>query len=185
MRSFTITKKPFNRYPEKKNVPRTNEEISATKVRVISGDGANLGVMSPDAARDVAYGRGLDLVEVSPHAEPPVCKVMDFGKYKYSKQKKESLAKKKQKTIDTKEVKFRPGTGDHDYQVKLRNVLRFLEDGDQVKVTLRFRGREMAHQDLGRDILNRVRDDVGETGRLVSTPKLEGRQIIMVIGPNK
>ena len=141
--------------------------------------------MSPDTAMEIAYGEQLDLVEVSPNTEPPVCKIMDFGKYKYSKQKKDSLAKKKQKTIDTKEVKFRPGTGIHDYQVKLRNVCRFLEDGDQVKVTLRFRGREMAHQELGRDVLERVKDDVGDSGRLISTPKLEGRQMTMVIGPTK
>ena len=128
---------------------------------------------------------GLDLVEISPNADPPVCKIMDYGKYKYTQQKKESLARKKQKIIEVKEVKFRPNTGIHDYNVKLRNVLRFLENGDQVKVTLRFRGREMAHQSLGKDLLDRVKEDVGEMGKLVATPKYEGRQIFMVLGPAK
>ncbi len=128
---------------------------------------------------------GLDLVEISPNADPPVCKIMDYGKYKYTQQKKESLARKKQKIIEVKEVKFRPNTGIHDYNVKLRNVLRFLENGDQVKVTLRFRGREMAHQSLGKDLLDRVKEDVGEMGKLVATPKYEGRQIFMVLGPTK
>ncbi len=128
---------------------------------------------------------GLDLVEISANADPPVCKIMDYGKYKYTQQKKESLARKKQKIIEVKEVKFRPNTGIHDYNVKLRNVLRFLENGDQVKVTLRFRGREMAHQSLGKDLLDRVKDDVGEMGKLVATPKYEGRQIFMVLGPAK
>lgn len=141
--------------------------------------------MPPQQAVELAYSKNLDLVEISPNANPPVCKIMDFGKYKYSKQKKESLAKKKQKIIDTKEIKFRPGTGTHDYQVKLRSVFRFLEDGDQVKITLRFRGREMAHQELGKELLERVKNDVGEMGRLISTPKLEGRQISMVIAPTK
>ena len=131
----------------------------------------------------MATEAGLDLVEISPNANPPVCKIMDFGKYKYEQQKRESEARKKQKTIEVKEVKFRPNTDIHDYDVKMRNVLKFLENGDKVKVTLRFRGREMAHQDLGRDLLNRVADDVAELGKVENMPKVEGRQMIMMIGP--
>ena len=133
----------------------------------------------------MAFRENLDLVEISAKSDPPVCKIMDYGKYKYTQQKKESLARKKQKTIEVKEVKFRPNTGIHDYNVKLRHVLRFLDNGDQVKVTLRFRGREMAHQSLGKELLERVKDDVGEMGKLVVTPKFEGRQIFMVLGPAK
>ena len=131
----------------------------------------------------LAEQAGLDLVEISPNAAPPVCKIMDFGKYKYETQKREAEARKKQKTIEIKEVKFRPGTDIHDYDVKMRNVFRFLENGDKVKVTLRFRGREMAHQDLGRELLDRVAQDVGEVGKVENMPKLEGRQMVMMIGP--
>ena len=132
---------------------------------------------------ELAEQAGLDLVEISPNANPPVCKIMDFGKFKYEQQKRESEARKKQKTIEVKEVKFRPGTDVHDYDVKMRNVLRFLEAGDKVKITLRFRGREMAHQDLGRDLLERVAEDVKEYGKIENMPKMEGRQMIMMIGP--
>ncbi len=132
---------------------------------------------------DLAAQAGLDLVEISPNAKPPVCKIMDFGKFKYEQQKRESEARKNQKIIEIKEVKFRPGTDVHDYQVKMRNVLKFLEKGDKVKVTLRFRGREMAHQDLGRQLLERVAEDVKEIGRVESMPKMEGRQMIMMVGP--
>ena len=131
----------------------------------------------------LAEAAGLDLVEISPNAAPPVCKIMDFGKFKYDSQKREAEAKKKQKTIEVKEVKFRPNTDVHDYDVKMRNVTRFLEAGDKVKVTLRFRGREMAHQNLGRDLLNRVADDTKELGKVESLPKTEGRQMVMMIGP--
>lgn len=132
---------------------------------------------------DLAAQAGLDLVEISPNATPPVCKIMDFGKFKYEQQKRESEARKNQKIIEIKEVKFRPGTDVHDYQVKMRNVLKFLGNGDKVKVTLRFRGREMAHQDLGRQLLERVAEDVKEIGRVESMPKMEGRQMIMMVGP--
>jgi|TARA_B110000495_G_C22745516_1_gene436957 translation initiation factor IF-3 len=128
---------------------------------------------------------GLDLVEISPNAEPPVCKIMDFGKYKYEQQKKESEARKKQKTIEVKEIKFRPNTDTHDYEVKMRSVVKFLDNGDKVKITMRFRGREMAHQDLGRQLLERVADDTKEIGKIDSMPKLEGRQIVMLINPVK
>ncbi len=131
----------------------------------------------------MALAAGLDLVEISPNAAPPVCKIMDFGKFKYEQQKRESEARKKQKTIEVKEVKFRPNTDVHDYDVKMRNVLKFLEGGDKVKVTLRFRGREMAHQDLGRNLLERVAEDVKEFGKVENMPKMEGRQMVMMIGP--
>ena len=133
----------------------------------------------------MAEEAGLDLVEISPNANPPVCKIMDFGKFKYEQQKREAEARKKQKIIEIKEVKFRPGTDVHDYDVKMRNVIKFLENGDKVKVTLRFRGREMAHQNLGLELLNRVRDDVGELGKVESMPRLEGRQMVMMIGPTR
>ncbi|MDO5621417.1 MAG: translation initiation factor IF-3 [Paracoccus sp. (in: a-proteobacteria)] len=146
-------------------------------------EGENVGVVSPARGLEMAIEAGLDLVEISPNATPPVCKIMDLGKFKYEQQKREAEARKKQKIIEIKEVKFRPGTDTHDYEVKMRNVMRFLEDGDKVKVTLRFRGREMAHQDLGVDLLNRVKDDVGEAGKVESMPKLEGRQMVMMIAP--
>ena len=131
----------------------------------------------------MAEEAGLDLVEISPTAEPPVCKIMDFGKYKYETQKREAEARKKQKIIEIKEIKFRPGTDTHDYDVKMRSVLKFLDEGDKVKVTLRFRGREMAHQDLGLELLKRVETDVAEVGKIESFPRLEGRQMVMMIGP--
>ena len=141
--------------------------------------------MSPSRARQMAEDAGLDLVEISPNANPPVCKIMDFGKFKYEQQKKEAEARKKQKTIEVKEVKFRPNTDTHDYDVKMRNVFRFLEGGDKVKVTLRFRGREMAHQNLGRELLERVADDTKEIGKVENFPKMEGRQMVMMIGPTQ
>ena len=128
---------------------------------------------------------GLDLVEISPNAQPPVGKIMDFGKYKYEQQKKESEARKKQKTIEVKEIKFRPNTDTHDYEVKMRSVTKFLDNGDKVKITMRFRGREMAHQDLGRQLLERVSEDTKEIGKIDTIPKLEGRQIVMLINPTK
>ncbi len=141
--------------------------------------------MSPARAMELADEAGLDLVEISPNATPPVCKIMDFGKFKYEQQKREAEARKKQKIIEVKEVKFRPNTDTHDYEVKMRNVYKFLENGDKVKVTLRFRGREMAHQNLGRDLLERVAEDVKELGKIENMPKMEGRQMVMMIGPNK
>ncbi len=131
----------------------------------------------------LAADAGLDLVEISPNANPPVCKIMDFGKFKYEQQKRESEARKKQKIIEVKEVKFRPNTDTHDYEVKMKNVYKFLEKGDKVKVTLRFRGREMAHQNLGRELLERVAEDIKELGKVENMPKMEGRQMIMMIGP--
>jgi translation initiation factor IF-3 len=140
-------------------------------------------VVTPARAMQMAEEAGLDLVEISPNAEPPVCKIMDFGKYKYETQKRENEARKKQKIIEIKEIKFRPGTDTHDYDVKMRSVFKFLEEGDKVKITLRFRGREMAHQELGLELLKRVEGDVTDVGKIESFPKLEGRQMVMMIGP--
>ncbi|GAB4299049.1 MAG: translation initiation factor IF-3 [Roseovarius sp.] len=140
-------------------------------------------MVSPQRALEMAYQAELDLVEISPNANPPVCKIMDFGKFKYEQQKRESEARKKQKIIEVKEVKFRPNTDTHDYDVKMRNVTRFLENGDKVKVTLRFRGREMAHQELGRNLLERVASDVEGLGKIENMPRMEGRQMIMIIAP--
>jgi len=165
--------------------PRVNDRIRATEIRLIGAEGENLGVVTPEKAMGYAFDAGLDLVEISPNANPPVCKIMDFGKYKYETQKKEAEARKNQKTIEIKEVKFRPNTDTHDYDVKMRNVMKFLEAGDKVKVTLRFRGREMAHQDLGRQLLERVAGDITEIGKVENMPKMEGRQMIMMIGPLK
>ena len=133
----------------------------------------------------LAEEAGLDLVEISPNASPPVCKVMDFGKYKYEQQKREAEARRKQKTIDIKEIKFRPNTDTHDYEVKMKSVVKFMGNGDKVKVTMRFRGREMAHQQLGLELLNRVENDLVDIGKVENMPKLEGRQMVMLIGPAK
>jgi translation initiation factor IF-3 len=159
--------------------------VICTEVRLIGAEGENVGLITPENALDMAHEVGLDLVEISPNAEPPVCKIMDFGKYKYEQQKKESEARKKQKTIEVKEIKFRPNTDTHDYEVKMRSVTKFLENGDKVKITMRFRGREMAHQELGRRLLERVSEDTKEIGKIDTIPKLEGRQIVMVINPTK
>ena len=182
-RSNAIARRPHNAPPTRDTGPRVNERIRVAEIRLIGPEGENVGVVSPSVGLEMARESGLDLVEISPNATPPVCKVMDLGKFKYEQQKREAEARKKQKVIDVKEVKFRPGTDTHDYDVKMRNVMKFLEGGDKVKVTLRFRGREMAHQDLGLDLLNRIRDDVGETGKVEAMPKLEGRQMVMMIAP--
>jgi translation initiation factor IF-3 len=163
--------------------PRVNGRIRAPEIRLIGAEGENIGVVPPARAMALAEEAGLDLVEISPNASPPVCKIMDFGKFKYEQQKRESEARKKQKIIEVKEVKFRPNTDTHDYDVKMRNVFRFLEAGDKVKVTLRFRGREMAHQNLGRDLLNRVAEDTKTIGKVENMPRVEGRQMVMMIGP--
>ncbi|MAF98718.1 MAG: translation initiation factor IF-3 [Micavibrio sp.] len=160
---------------------RINEDIRADEVRVIDSEGEMLGVMSVPDALKRAEEEGLDLVEVSPNATPPVCKILDYGKYKYEQQKKAAEARKNQKTVDVKEVKIRPGIEEHDYQVKLKNARKFLEKGDKVKVTMRFRGREMAHQDIGMDLLKRMIEEVSDVGKVDLQPKLEGRQMIMVL----
>ena len=160
-----------------------NDKIRANEIRLIGPEGQNVGVVQPSKALQLAEQLGLDLVEISPNATPPVCKIMDFGKFKYETQKREAEARKKQKVIEVKEVKFRPNTDTHDYDVKMRNVFKFLENGDKVKVTLRFRGREMAHQNLGRELLERVAEDIKEIGKVENMPKMEGRQMVMMIGP--
>ena len=160
-----------------------NERVKSAEIRLIGAEGENVGVVTPAQAMVMAQQAGLDLVEISPNANPPVCKIMDFGKFKYEQQKRESEARKKQKTIEVKEVKFRPNTDTHDYEVKMRNVFKFLEAGDKVKVTLRFRGREMAHQNLGRELLERVAEDTKDAGKVENMPKMEGRQMVMMIGP--
>ncbi len=162
-----------------------NNEITARKVRVIDADGEQRGILSLAEALDLAYDSELDLVEISPTAEPPVCRVMNYGKFKFEQQKKQQEAKKKQKQIQVKEIKFRPGTDEGDYQVKLRNLIRFLSDGDKAKVTLRFRGREMAHQELGMNLLLRVEEDLKEYGTVEQRPKFEGRQMVMMLSPIK
>lgn len=152
---------------------------------MIDADGQQVGVVSLAEAQSMADEANLDLVEISPQAEPPVCKVMDYGKFRFEEQKKQQAARKKQKQVQVKEIKFRPGTDIGDYNVKLRNLIRFLTEGDKVKVTLRYRGREMAHQELGRDLLKRVEADLEEYGSVEQYPKMEGRQMVMVLGPKK
>ncbi len=154
-------------------------------MRVIGSQGQNHGVMSPAEALKLATDEGLDLVEISPTASPPVCKITDFGKYKYALQKRESETRRKQKVIDVKEVKFRPNTDTHDYETKIKSITRFLGNGDKVKITMRFRGREMAHQELGHDLLQRVAEDMNESGKVEAMPKMDGRQMSMVIAPVK
>jgi translation initiation factor IF-3 len=182
-RNATIARRPHNAPPQRETGPRINERIRAPEIRLIGADGENVGVVTPERALVMAEEAGLDLVEISPNAEPPVCKIMDFGKYKYETQKRESEARKKQKIIEIKEIKFRPNTDKHDYEVKMRSVFKFLEEGDKVKITLRFRGREMAHQNLGRELLERVAEDTKDVGKVENFPKMEGRQMIMLIGP--
>ena len=182
-RTITIARRPHNAPPQRDTGPRVNDKIRSTEIRLIGADGENVGVVTPQRAMEMADEAGLDLVEISPNAKPPVCKIMDFGKFKYEQQKRESEARKKQKIIEIKEVKFRPNTDTNDYDVKMRNVFKFLEGGDKVKVTLRFRGREMAHQNLGRELLERVAADTKDIGRVENFPKMEGRQMVMVIGP--
>ncbi|MEM6276985.1 MAG: translation initiation factor IF-3 [Pseudomonadota bacterium] len=178
-----MARRPHNAPPQRETGPRVNDRIRAPELRLIDENGDNVGVVTPSRALQMAEDAGLDLVEISPNASPPVAKIMDFGKFKYEQQKRESEARKKQKTIEVKEVKFRPNTDTHDYDVKMRNVFKFLDNGDKVKVTLRFRGREMAHQELGRDLLLRVAEDTKEHGKVENMPKMEGRQMIMMIGP--
>ena len=164
---------------------RRNEEIDAKEVRVIDSAGEQRGVMPLPDALEIAKGEALDLVEVSPNVEPPVCRIMDFGKFLFEQNKKSQSAKRKQKQVHVKEIKFRPGTDEGDYQIKLRKLTEFLEIGDKTKVTLRFRGREMAHKELGAQLLARVRDDLEELAVVEQMPQLEGRQMIMVLAPKK
>jgi translation initiation factor IF-3 len=164
---------------------RINDEIRIPQVRLIGADGTQVGIVPTSEAKRLAEEAGLDLVEISPTAAPPVCRIMNFGKFQYEEAKKRHAAKKKQKQIQVKEVKFRPGTDVGDYQVKLRNLIKFLENGDKAKITLRFRGREMAHQELGMQLLKRVEEDLKDLGMVEQHPRMEGRQMVMVIAPKK
>jgi len=169
--------------PPTRDGPRVNEEIRVPQVRLIDQDGEMMGVTTARDAMLRAFAVGLDLVEISPNADPPVCKILDFGKYKYEEQKKKNEARKKQKIIEVKEIKLRPSIDDHDYDVKMRSMVKFIEEGDKVKVTMRFRGRELAHQELGMDVLVRVRDDLEEIAKVEQMPRMEGRQMTMVVSP--
>ena len=169
--------------PPTKDGPRINDDIDVAEVRVVDADGEIVGVLSTKEAIEMAFEVGLDLVEVSPNAAPPVCKILDYGKFKYEAQKKANEARKKQKVIEVKEIKMRPGIDEHDYQTKMKAVRKFLDNGDKVKMTIRFRGREMAHQDLGMKVLDRVRQEVDEQAKVEQFPKTEGRLMTMVIAP--
>ncbi|QBL93712.1 Translation initiation factor IF-3 [Komagataeibacter saccharivorans] len=182
LQELTIARPPMPTPPNREG-PRVNEEIRVPQVRLIDEEGEMLGIMSTRDALARAYSVGLDLLEISPNAEPPVAKVLDYGKFKYEQQKKRNEARKKQKVIEIKEVKVRPNIDENDYQVKMRAMKTFIGEGDKVKVTLRFRGREMAHQDLGVKVLERIRAEMDELAKVEHMPKLENRQMIMVLAP--
>ncbi|EAU40454.1 translation initiation factor IF-3 [Fulvimarina pelagi HTCC2506] len=179
----TTIRRPFRAPPAQKEGPRSNREIRVPTVQLIDSEGENRGQVATSEALTLAEDAGLDLVEIVPNANPPVCKILDLGKLKYENQKKAAEARKRQKTIEVKEVKMRPNIDDHDYETKMKAVRRFFDDGDKVKVTLRFRGREMAHQELGMRLLNRVREETNEISKVEAEPKLEGRQMMMVLAP--
>ena len=164
--------------------PKANEKIRALDVQVIGSDGGNLGTYPLNKAIEIAKSEGLDLIEVSPNANPPVCKIMDMGKYKYDLQKKANQAKKKQKVVSLKEIKLRPGTEIHDYNIKIKNAKKFITKGDKVKFTVKFKGREMQHVELGKDLMKRIIEDTKDIGKVETHPKFEGRQMIMIIQPN-
>ncbi|MGA1803057.1 translation initiation factor IF-3 [Rhizobium sp. HT1-10] len=176
-------RRPFKTDAPVKDGPRSNREIRIPKVQLIGADGANLGIVPTDEALKMAEDSGLDLVEISPNAEPPVCKILDLGKLKYANQKKAAEARKKQKIVEIKEIKMRPNIDTHDYEVKMKAMSRFFDEGDKVKVTLKFRGREMAHQELGMKLLQQVKVDTVEFAKVEAEPKLEGRQMMMVLAP--
>ena len=163
--------------------PRSNNRISSPEVQVIGSDGNNLGILNTNEAISIAKEQGLDLIEISPNAKPPVCKIMDMGKYKYDLQKKANQAKKKQKTVSLKEIKLRPGTEAHDYNFKIKNAKKFITKGDKVKFTVKFKGREMQHTELGKDLMNKIIDETKDVGKVESKPKFEGRQMVMIIQP--
>ena len=169
--------------PAQKDGPRVNEEIRSREVQLIDATGDNKGVVATETAIGLAQAAGLDLVEIAPNSTPPVAKILDYGKYKFQAQKKAAEARKKQKVVEIKEIKLRPMIDDHDYQVKMRAMERFFDEGDKVKVTLRFRGREMAHQELGTRLLNRVKDDTTKMAKIESEPRMEGRQMVMILTP--
>ncbi len=179
----TTIRRPFKADAPVKEGPRSNREIRVPRVQLINEEGTNLGPMPTDQALKLAEEAGLDLVEISPNAEPPVCKILDLGKLKYSTQKKAAEARKKQKIVEVKEIKMRPNIDTHDYEVKMKAISRFFEEGDKVKVTLKFRGREMAHQELGMKLLLQVKEDTLAIAKVEAEPKLEGRQMMMVLAP--
>ena len=181
---MTIARPPFHAAPNRDG-PRVNEEIRVPQVRVIDAEGEMIGIMPTREALSRAFSEGMDLLEISPTAEPPVAKILDYGKFKYEQQKKRNEARKKQKVIEIKEVKVRPGTGEHDFQTKAKAVRSFLEEGDKVKVSLRFKGREVAHQDLGAKMMHRIRESVDDIAKAEQMPRLENRQMIMILAPNK
>ena len=164
---------------------RVNNEITAPEVRLVGAEGEQIGIVSIRVALQMAEEAEIDLVEIAPLAKPPVCKIMDFGKFKYQEAKRAHEAKLKQKQVQVKEVKFRPGTDENDYQIKLRNLIKFLQEGDKAKITLRFRGREMAHQEFGMRVLERIKADLEQVAQVEQFPKMEGRQLIMVLAPTK
>ncbi|MGH2342931.1 translation initiation factor IF-3 [Segnochrobactraceae bacterium EtOH-i3] len=176
-------RRPFRAPPPSKEGPRVNREIRIPQVQLIDAEGNNRGVVPTFEAISLAEAAGMDLVEIAPNSVPPVCKILDYGKFKFQSQKKAAEARKKQKTVEVKEVKVRPNIDTHDYEVKMKAIGRFFEDGDKVKVTLRFRGREMAHQEIGLRLLEKIRDEVAEISKVEAEPKLEGRQIVMVLAP--
>jgi translation initiation factor IF-3 len=178
-----MMRRPLGAPPMPLNGPRFDEFINVPRVRVIDEEGENLGVMYTREAVEQAHEQGLNLVEVSPNADPPVCKFLDVGKYKYEAQKKANLARKSQKTQEIKEIKMRPNIDDHDYQTKMKKIFEFIEEGDKVKCTLRFRGRELAHGQLGMQVLQRVQADTAEIAKVEQFPRMEGRQMLMVIAP--
>ena len=171
-----------NAAPEKGG-PRVNRDIRAVQVQLIDGEGQNRGVVNLSDAQRLAEDSGLDLVEIVPNASPPVCKILDFGKYRFLEQKKSAEQRRRQKVVEIKEIKLRPGIDEHDYGVKMRSVFRFFEEGDKVKVTLRFRGRELAHQDIGYRLLQRVKGETAEVAKVEAEPLMEGRQMVMVLAP--
>jgi translation initiation factor IF-3 len=176
-------RRPYRAAPTVKEGPRVNDEIRIPQVQLVDDQGENHGIVDIEEARHMAQEAGLDLVEISPNSQPPVVKILDYGKYKFQAQKKAAEARKKQKTVEVKEIKMRPSIDTHDYDVKMRAARRFLEEGDKVKMTLRFRGREMAHQELGLRLLWRVRDELNEMAKVEADPRLEGRQMIMILAP--
>jgi len=182
-KELTIVRRPINAPPPAKDGPRINEEIRAYRVLLIDDAGEKQGEMPLSAALEAAQEAGLDLVEVAPNAQPPVVKIMDYGKYKFQEQKKKAEARKKAKAVEIKEIKVRPNIDDHDYDVKARMMERFFEEGDKVKVTLRFRGRELAHTHLGMDLLERLRDQFDPVAKVEQEPRFEGRQVVMVMAP--
>jgi translation initiation factor IF-3 len=179
----TTIRRPFKNDAPVKDGPRSNKEIRVPRIQLIDAEGGNQGIVPTEQALRMAEEAGLDLVEISPNAEPPVCKILDLGKMKYATQKKAAEARKKQKIIEIKEIKMRPNIDTHDYEVKMRAMNRFFEEGDKVKVTLKFRGREMAHQELGMKLLLQVKEDTTIIAKVEAEPKLEGRQMMMVLAP--